>query len=89
MPPQVGCYTSQHVIHLWRLGNKLRRQFLKGLRTEAWKYAFGSKKEAAKENQDWEMSLRPGKGKFSEGLNGRSTKAAVFVKQGKDHQPGQ
>lgn len=78
MPPQVGHYTSWCVIHLGGTGNKPRCRFLKELRTEAWKKAFGSRKEAAKENKDWEMSLRPGKREFSEGLNCSSIEAAVF-----------
>ena len=72
---------------LWERPKKMaKRQKKKKKKREAWKYALESKKEPAKEKQAWEMSLRPGK-RWLPGVNGSSTKAAVFEKQRKDYQP--
>lgn len=52
--------------------------FLKRAENELWKYTFGNTMKPAEENQDWEMSLRPGKREFPERLYSKSPKAAVF-----------
>lgn len=67
----------------WGTESKLSCHFWKELRKESWKYASESKKKAAKENQDWEMSLRPGKRELPGGSNGKSTKAILFERKSK------